>query len=156
MPYSYQGDTEKIAKAYGKELNVSWKGSNEICHAIKGMMVDKAIVYLEKVQKKEDFIPYRRYKKGKSHRTYTKKGVVSGAYPVKASKEIAKLLKHVKANAEHKGLNAEKMKIVHATAHRAMKLQRMRTRSWGGQWPFDLGPYSNITLTNIEIVAKEV
>ncbi len=143
MPYSYQKSEKKTAKAYGKEINVSWKQCNEVCNFIKGKNVNKAIKYLEKVTKKEEFIPYRRYVKGVGHRT----GGQIGRYPVKASKIIIKLLENAKANAEFKNLEADKMKIEHASAYKAMTLDRIK--------PKGRAKTHNIELTNIEIVLKE-
>lgn len=151
--YSYQGDTKKIAKAYGKELNVSWKGCNEVCYAIKGKFVDKALAYLDRVQKKEDFIPYRRYKRHKAHR----KGGIPGGYPIKAARVVSDILKNAKANAEQKGLNTERLKIIHATAFKALTLERTRPKGRGGRgMPFSRGLMHNIELTNIEVIVREV
>jgi len=143
MPYSYQKSEKKTAKAYGKRINVSWKQCNEICHFIKGKKADKAIKYLEKVVTKEEFIPYRRYTKGVGHR---KEGKI-GRYPVKASKIIIKLIKNAKANAEFKNLDTTKLRIDHATAYKAMTLERIK--------PKGRAKTHNIELTNIEIVLKE-
>ena len=143
MPYSYQKSEKKTAKAYGKEINVSWKQCNEVCHFIKGKNVDKAVQYLEKVTAKEAFIPYRRYMKGVGHRT---KGQI-GRYPVKASKIIIKLLQNAKANAEFKGMDSKKLRIEHASAYKAVTLDRIKAKG--------RAKTQNIELTNIEIVVKE-
>jgi large subunit ribosomal protein L22 len=146
MPYSYELDKEdekKTAKAYGKEVNISWKKANEICHAIRGMNVDKAIAYLERVVKKEDFVPFRRFNKKVGHRA----GGKPGRYPVKASKKVIEILKNAKANAGNKGLNDERLKIEHATANKALTLERIRSK---GKWM-----RHNIELTNVEIILRE-
>lgn len=151
--YSYQGNTKKTARAYGKEINVSWKACNEVCYAVKGMFVDKALVYLNKVQKKEDFIPYRRYKRHKAHR----KGGKPGGYPIKAAGVVSDILKSAKANAEQKGLNTERLKVVHATAYKALTLERIKPKGRGGRgMPFSVGMAHNIELADVEIVVREV
>ena len=153
--YSFQLDVDdkKISKAYGKNLNVSWKDSNEVCYAVKGMFVDKALVYLEKVQNKEDFIPFRRYKRHRAHR----KGGKPGGYPIKAAKFVSKVLRNAQANAEQKGLDVEKLKIKHATAMKSITLERIRPKGRGGSsWPYSRGMMANIDLTNIEIILQEV
>ena len=147
MPYSFQiekEDEKKIAKAFGNELNISPKHANEVCYAIKGMLVDKALEYLKRVQEKKEFIKFRRYKKKIPHR---RKGI-PGRYPVKAAGKISEILLNVKANAEYKGLNTERIKIIHATAYKALTLERIKPK--GRARP------SNIELTNIEIIVKEV
>ena len=144
MPYSYQKNEKKIAKAYGKEVNVSWKHCNEICYFLKGKNVDKAIQILEKVIAKEMYLPFRRYTKGIGHR---EKGQI-GRYPVKASGVIIKLLENAKANAEFKDLDTKKLKIEHASAYHAITLDRTK--------PKGKAKTMNIELTNIEIILKEV
>jgi large subunit ribosomal protein L22 len=146
MPYSYELDKEdekKTAKAYGKELNMSFKKANEVCHVIRGMKVDKAVAYLERVIKKEDYVPFRRYLKKIGH----KKGGKPGKYPVKVAKKIIELLKSAKANAGHKGLNDERLKIEHAAANKALTLDRIKPK---GRWRVH-----NIELTNVEIILRE-
>ena len=146
MPYSYELDEEdekKTAKAFGKEVNVSPKKSNEVCYAIRGMKVDKAIAYLERVIKKKDYVPFRRFNTKVGHRS----GGQPGRYPIKVSKKVIELLKNAKANASQKGLNDERLKIEHATANKALTLKRIRSR---GKWMMH-----NIELTNIEIIVRE-
>ena len=144
MPYSYQGTDKKIAKAYGKDLNVSWKHCNEVCRAIKGKNINKALAYLEKVLKKEDFIPFKRYNTGVPHRS----GGQPGRYIPKSVKIIKALLENAKANAEFKDLNSDNLKIEHATASKSSTLERTK--------PKGRMKKQNIELTNIEIVVKEV
>ena len=112
MKFSYQvGNEKKVAKAFGKEFNISWKHANEICYAIKGMMLNKAIVYLEKVQRKEDFVPLRRHNKQVPHRKGKGRNTKAGRWPVKAAKQIVGVLQNAASNAEYKGLDVDKLKI---------------------------------------------
>jgi len=149
MPYSYEQDEEdekKTAKAYGKEINMSFKKSNEVCHAIRGMKVDAAIAFLEKVITKEAFVPFRRYRTKIGH----KRGGMAGKYPRKPAKKIIELLKNAKANAEHKGLNDERLKIEHSTANKALEFPRIRPKGGKGS------PRAhNMELTNVEIILRE-
>ena len=144
MPYSYQGETEGTARAFGKEVNVSPKHANEICFAIKGRRVDAALGFLKKVQAEEAYVPFRRYNKKVPHR----KGGQPGRYPVKAARIVARVLENAKANADHRGLDTEKLKVEHASAYKAMVLERGKPK---GRWKAH-----NIELTDIEIVVKEV
>jgi large subunit ribosomal protein L22 len=146
MPYSYELDEDeekKTAKAYGKEINMSPKKANEVCYAVRGMKVDKALAYLEQVVKKKAFVPFRRYNKKVGHRA----GGVPGRYPVKAAKKIIELIKNAKANAVHKGLNDEKLKIEHITAYKSTTWQRGK--------PKGKMKTHNIDLTNVEVILRE-
>ena len=47
--FSYPYDPEIHAAARGAGLNVSPKAAREVCHALKGMELEKAKTYLERV-----------------------------------------------------------------------------------------------------------
>ena len=152
MKYSYHGaeskEDKKIAKAFGKELNISWKHANEICYAVRGMMLNKALAYLERVQRKEDFVTLRRHKKQVPHRKGKGRISKTGRWPVKAAKSVAEVLQNASANAEYKGLDADKLKVEHATAYRSIELERRK--------PKGSAITHNIELTNIEVVVREL
>jgi large subunit ribosomal protein L22 len=142
-------DPEKTVKASGREIRVSHKHSREICHTVKGMMLTKAKGYLRDVIDKQKAVPFKRYCKKAGHR----RGLVNsfaGRYPIKASARVLKVLENAEANAENKGLDVDKLRIIHAAAYRGMKIKRFTPRAHGRASPkFE-------TLTHIEIVLGEV
>ncbi|MBI4214733.1 50S ribosomal protein L22 [archaeon] len=145
MPYSMritESDEKNIAKAYAKDVNVSYKHCNELCYAIKGMKVKKAEKFLEDVSSHKVFLPMRRYKKKIGH----KAGGKIGQYPEKAVNVVQKLLGSAVANAEFRGLNEEKLHVWHATAYKAAVVPRGKPR---GRWKAH-----NIELTNIEMILR--
>ena len=141
-------DPEKTVKASGRELRVSHKHSREICHTVKGMMLTKAKGYLRDVIDKQKAVPFKRYCKKAGHR----RGLVNsfaGRYPIKASARVLKVLENAEANAENKGLDVERLRIIHAAAYPGMKLKRFTPRAHGRASPkFD-------TTTHVEIVLDE-
>lgn len=154
MPYSYvisDKDEKNVARAYGREVNVSPKNTNEVCAAIRGMMTKKALEYLENVQAKKDFVPLKKYFKKVPHR----KGGVPGRYPKKAAKRVEEVLKNAIANAEHKGLDADRLKIIHAAANKGFTLERVRPKGRGGHGIIHQGVMHNIDLTNIQIIVRK-
>ncbi len=141
-------DPEKTAKASAREIRVSHKAAREICRTIKGMMLSKAKEYLKDVFDKKKPVPYKRFTKKLGHRHGLDKSYV-GKYPVKAAKHTLKLLEGVEANAENKGLDIDKLRIIHASASQGMKIKRYRPRAQGRATPrFD-------TLCHIEIAVEE-
>jgi len=81
------------AIARGKDLGISTKHAVAICDFIRGKKVSEAIEQLEKVAKMKLAMPM----KGEiPHR----KGMMSGRYPVNASRAMIKLLKSLDANAK--------------------------------------------------------
>lgn len=141
-------DPEKTVKASGREIRVSHKHSREVCHTVKGMMLTQAKEYLRDVMEKKKAVPFRRYNKKAGHR----RGLVktfAGRYPIKAAERILKVLESAEANAENKGLDVDKLRIIHAAAYPGMKIKRFTPRAHGRASPkFD-------TLTHIEIVLGE-
>jgi len=142
-------DPERTAKASGRELRISPKHAREICKAIKGMMLEDAKSFLEDVIAMRRPVPFRRYKKKVPHRRGLQ-GFCTGRFPVKAANHILRLLKEVEANAEFKGLNTEKLKIIHAAAYPGAKIKKFFPRAFGRSSPnFEI-------LTHVEIVVQEV
>jgi large subunit ribosomal protein L22 len=142
-------DPARTVKCAGRELRISPKAATEICRSIKGMKLAEAKELLESVIAKKRAIPYRRYKKEVPHRNLQEKWY-AGRYPVKAARKILKLLEELEANAEYKGLDIEKLKIIHAASQRGMKIKKYIPRAFGRSSPhFE-------TLTHIELVGYEV
>ena len=142
-------DPERTAKASGRELRISPKHAREICKTIKGMMLEDAKKFLEDVIALRRPVPFRRYKKKVPHRRGLQ-GFCTGRFPVKAARHILRLLNEVEANAEFKGLNTEKLKIIHAAAYPGMKIKKFFPRAFGRSSPnFEI-------LTHVEIVVQEV
>lgn len=130
--------------AIGKERRMSPKQAMEICRAIKGMSLKEAKEYLEAVQLKQRPVPILRHRKKVAHRGA--KG--SGQYPVKAAREILKVLKNAEANASYKGLDVEKLRVVHASAYKGISIPGYIPRAFGRSSP------ANTPLTNVEIILK--
>lgn len=145
------GKESKTAKAVMKNANISLKYSTEVCNQIKGMYVTKAINWLEKIKNKEEYLPLKKYHKKVAHRKgESKKGVKSGRYPQKVTKTFIELLESVKNNADFKGLDAEKINIIHAFASKGMG--RVTYQSKG-----KIGGKARIrNATHIEIIVSEV
>ncbi len=135
-------------RASGREIDVSAKAAREVCVAIKGSLVKDAKEYLEAVQSKKASVPFRRYKRGGAHRSETP-GFHAGAYPVKAAKEVLNVLNNLEANAEFKGLDLDRLKIIHAAAERGRLTKSFTPRAQGRSSP------SFNTLVHIEMVATE-
>lgn len=145
--YSTEVDPDKTAKAYGFELRCSPKDSRNIAHAIKGMTLESAKKYLEKVIALEKAVPAVYHNKKVSHR----KGKMGpGSYPRTAARYILKVLENVENNAEYKGFDVENMRIVHISAYRGRVTPGIMPRAYGRATD------KNRSTTNIEIIIEEV
>ena len=112
------------AVANGSAMRVSKKHSMYICDFIRGKSVDESIEYLQGVVKLKKIIPF----KGEiPHRKGA--GMMSGRYPVSASKEFIYLLKGLKGNIVENGMDLDKTKISYASASWAARPQRSGGRS---------------------------
>lgn len=141
-------DPEKTAKASGRENRVSHKHAREVCKTIKGMPLANAKQYLRDVVAKKKAVPFTRYNKKAGHRHGLIKAA-AGRYPIKAAGQILKIIQSAEANAENKGLDVERLRVLHAAAYGGTKVKRFTPRAHGRASPkFE-------TLTHIEIVLEE-
>lgn len=141
-------DPEKTVKASAREIRVSHKSAREVCRTIKGMMLTKAKQYLRDVIDKKKPVPYRRFTKKLGHRHGLEKAY-AGRYPVKTAKYILKTLEGAEANAENKGLDIDRLRIIHAAASQGMKMKRYMPRAQGRATPhYEI-------LSHIEVVLQE-
>ncbi|MEM3031772.1 MAG: 50S ribosomal protein L22 [Nitrososphaerota archaeon] len=135
---------ENAAKASAREVDVSPKWAREVCEAIKGLKISEARALLERVVERRELIPYKRYRKKRAHHAQTRG---PGGYPVKVARIMLKLLDGLEANAEFKGLDLDRVKIVHASAHKGRRIRKYIERAFGRSSPY------HKTLTHIELVA---
>ncbi|PDM26635.1 50S ribosomal protein L22 [Candidatus Bathyarchaeota archaeon B24-2] len=138
-------DPYTMVKASGREVSISHKAAREICKTIKGMRLEVAKEFLQKVILKKTPVPFRRYKKKVAHRRGLQK-FYAGRYSVKAAREILKVLENAEANAEYKGLDTDNLYIIHASAYPGIKRKKFIPRAFGRSSPyFD-------TLCHVELV----
>jgi large subunit ribosomal protein L22 len=139
---------EKTVRASAREARVSHKSAREVCRTIKGMNLTQAKQYLKDVAAEKKPVPYRRFTKKAGHRHGLEKAF-AGRYPVKAATRILKLLEGAEANAENKGLDTDRLRIIHAATSQGMKIKRFRPRAHGRASP------SFETLCHIEVALEE-
>lgn len=148
--YSIQGlDPDTTAIASGRDLRIKPKAAREICNYIKGMKLERAKEMLQDVIDMKTPIPYKRHRKKLPHRKGAQ-GFDAGRYPQKAAREVLKVLGSVEANAEFKGLYADRLKIIHIAAHRGRVIRKFIPRAFGRA-----SPYFN-HLTHVEVAVEEV
>lgn len=153
MPqYSYafhNFDKARHVRASVREKSISHKHSREIAVAISGKSIEKAREFLENVVAKKEAVPYRRYHNEVAHRSNIRDGFSAGRFPQKAAKEFLKLLDNLESNAEYKGMDLDRLRIVSAVVHKGTKLKRFQPRAMGRSSPkYD-------TLVHVELVAQE-
>ena len=136
-------------KASARELRVSPKHATEVCSTIKGMKLYQAKTYLQNVVAKRQPVPIRKHKKKIPHRRGLQKAY-AGRYPVKAAQKVLQVLENAEANAEYKGLDMERLKIIYASAHPGMKIKRYIQRAFGRSTP------RFKTLCHIELILEQL
>jgi large subunit ribosomal protein L22 len=147
--YAFQNyDSTRHVRSSLREKQISHKHAREIAHKIKGMSIEKARDYLQAVINKERAVPFKRFKEQVGHRSDP--GVMSGRYPEKSATEFIKLLDNLESNAEYKGMDLDRLKIVNATVHKGVLIKRFIPRAMGRATP------KNNVLTHVELVAQEI
>jgi large subunit ribosomal protein L22 len=125
-------DSERIAKASGRDLRIKPKHAREVCATIKGMKVEQAKEFLEKVIQLKQSVPFRRHKKKLPHRKDLKQFKwYGGRYPQKTAARIYEILSAVESNGEYKGLDIDMCRIIHAAAHHGRIIKRYIERARG-------------------------
>lgn len=149
--YAFQYfDKARHVRAAVREKSISHKHSREIALAIKGLSIEKAREFLENVVAKKIAVPYRRYNNEVAHRSNIRDGFSAGRYPQKAAHEFLRLLDNLESNAEYKGMDLDRLRIVSAVTHKGTKIKRFQPRAMGRSSPkYD-------TLVHVELVAQEV
>ncbi len=147
--YSFQNfDPERMARASGRDLRMSPKHSVELLREIRGMMVNDALRYLDDVIALKRPVPMKRFNDSQGHKPG--RGFGPGRYPVKVAKAVKKILLNAKNNAEQKGLDVDRLKVIHAAAHRGPVLRGYTPKAYGRATPF------NEQTTHVEIVVEEI
>ena len=147
--YAFQNyDATKHVRSSLREKDISHKHAREIAVAIKGLSIEKARDYLQAVINKKRAISFGRYKNQVGHRSDP--GMMSGRYPQKSAKEFIKVLDNLESNAEYKGMDLDRLKIINATVHKGVLVKRFTPRAMGRATP------KNNVLTHVELVAQEI
>ena len=146
--FSFQNfDSTKHVRAAIREKPISHKHAREIALAIKGLSIEKARDYLLDVTKFKRSIPFKRYKNQVGHKSDP--GTMSGRYPQKAATEILRLLDNLESNAEYKGMDLDRLKIINTTVHKGRLLKRFIPRAMG------TSSAKNNALIHVEILAQQ-
>jgi large subunit ribosomal protein L22 len=147
--YSIFGlDADKTALGSGREIRISPKAAREICNELRGLRLEAAKTYLEEVIAMRQAVPFRRHDKKVGHRKGLHKAD-TGRYPVKASKEILRVLQNAENNADYKGLDLDRLRVTHISAYPGRVLKRFIERARGRSSSF------NEQLVHIEVVLTE-
>lgn len=145
------GKKSKTARAITTNAPISLKFSTEIVNQIKGKYLNKIILWLKRIENEEEFLPLKMYDKKVAHRKgEAKKGSKAGRYPKKVVRAWAELLESVKNNADFKGLDEEKLVIIHAFASSGINRYSYQSKGRIG------GKARRRNATHIEVIVSEV
>ena len=147
--YAFQNyDATRHVRSSLREKDISHKHAREVAVAIKGMSIEKARDYLQAVIHKDRAVAFRRFKNQVGHKSDP--GMMSGRYPQKTAKEFIKVLDNLESNAEYKGMDLDRLKIINATVHKGVMIKRFIPRAMGRATP------KNNVLTHVELIAQEM
>ncbi len=147
--YAFQNyDATRHVRASLREKDISHKHAREVAVSIKGLSIEKARDFLQAVINKERAVAFGRFKNQVGHKSDP--GMMSGRYPQKTAKEFIKVLDNLESNAEYKGMDLDRLKIVNATVHKGVVIKRFTPRAMGRATP------KNDVLTHVELVGQEI
>jgi large subunit ribosomal protein L22 len=113
------------------------------------MPITAAISLLELVTEKKAAIAFRRHKLKVGHRSELQ-GFPTGSYPVKTAKAFVSVLRNLQSNSEFKGLDPERVRIIHSSAFAGRTIKDYVPRAFGRS------SANYHQLVHIELVGKEV
>ncbi|MBQ71230.1 MAG: 50S ribosomal protein L22 [Euryarchaeota archaeon] len=159
----------RLATARSVQVDMHVKHCFEVCRAIKNKTAGEAIAFLNQVLKidsnradvrrKAAAVPFRlgsgnkrKRRSGPSMVGHRKGGIGPGRYPVKASREIIKLIESAMENAryQYEDIDAEEMLITHIAAHRGRIRKGWIPRARGRATP------SNHYQVNLEVFLEDM
>lgn len=122
----------KSCTTSAKDLRVHFKNTFETARAIRGMLLNKAEAYLRQVLDHQRCVPFTRYD-GATGRTGQAKewGTTHGRWPEKSVKAVLNLLTNLRANAEAKRLNVDKLVVANVQVNQAAHGRRRTFRAHG-------------------------
>ncbi|KAI5186103.1 large subunit ribosomal protein L17e [Nematocida homosporus] len=149
--YAYTPENnDKAVKAAMKNAKISYKNTHQTVTILRGMWLTSAIKYMDDVLARQRCIPMRKYNGGVPRRAQAKEfGVLQGRWPEKSVTQVKSILKSMQKTAVHKGLDASKMKIMHAQVQRAPIIHNRTYRAHGRVTAWNKSP------CHIELVAEE-
>lgn len=127
-----------------------FKNTRETAHALKRMTLRRATRYLKNVVIKKEIIPFKRFNGGVGRKAQAQVfKVTQGRWPKKSAEILLELLKNAEANADVKGLDADRLVIDHIQVNRAPKIRRRTYRAHGRINPYQSSP------CHIELILSE-
>ncbi|MBN2127029.1 MAG: 50S ribosomal protein L22 [Candidatus Diapherotrites archaeon] len=110
--YHCEFNEKTDARAVASNQPASLKYSTQIIREIKGKTMKRAEAFLQNVTERKEFIPLVKYTSGAGHKKGdAKNGAKAGRYSDRTCEVFLNLLNSVKANADYKGLDKEKLLI---------------------------------------------
>ena len=128
--------TLTAAKAKVADLRVHYKNTYNVARAVKGLMLKRAVVYLENCLEHKQIIPFRKYVRAGRHAQLKEFGANTGRWPEKSIKAVRELLINLKANAEKNSLDTDKCVISHFACQQAVQGRRRTYRAHGRVTPY--------------------
>ena len=159
----------RLATARSVQVDMHVKHCFEVCRAVKNKTAGEAIAFLNQVLKidsnradvrrKAAAVPFRlgsgnkrKRRSGPSMVGQRKGGIGPGRFPVKASREIIKVIESAMENAryQYEDIDAEEMLITHIAAHRGRIRKGWIPRARGRATP------SNHYQVNLEVFLEDM
>ena len=146
--FSFPYNPEIHAAARGTGLDISPKAAREVCKAIKGMDLEKAKDYLERVINMNQAVPFKRHDGKVGHRRG--KGMSTGRYPVKTAGAILKVIESAGNNGEAIHIDIENWRILHIATSRGVSVESRFPRARGRATP------KMRESANVEVILEEI
>ncbi|OYT26252.1 MAG: 50S ribosomal protein L22 [Thermoprotei archaeon ex4572_64] len=134
--YGVKITSDQIVKARGHEYRISWKKAVEVASFIKYFTLKQAQDYLKRVIELKTPIPIRRFTRKQAHHTTPWRGWPIAKWPIRVSRAFLEVLENLENNAIYKGLDIDRVVLVHIATHKGIKIRNYMPRAFGRSTPW--------------------
>jgi len=142
VKYAFKSDNLEAARTRQNTAPVSFKNTHATARAIRGMNVEKAMAYLDRVLEHKSCVPFYRFRHGVGRQSQAGEwSIDQGRFPEKSVNLIKDLLKQAVGNAKalHKKEPSE-LFITHIEVQRAAGRRRRTFRAHGSVGKYESQP----------------
>ncbi|XP_018322460.1 60S ribosomal protein L17-like [Agrilus planipennis] len=130
-------DLQNYCKAKASSMPVHFKNTVEVANVLRGKTIKRANAYLKNVIAKKECVPFKKFKGGVGRCAQAKQfKVTQGRWPRKSARFLLDLLRNAVSNAEYKGMDTDRLHILHIKVNSAPLNRRRTFRAHGHITPY--------------------
>lgn len=142
VKYAFKSDNLETGRTRCNRAPVSFKNTHATARAVRGMNVEKALAYLDRVLEHKSCVPFYRFRHGVGRQSQAGEwSIDQGRFPEKSVNLVRDMIKQAAGNAKalHKK-EASELYISHIEVQRAAGRRRRTFRAHGSVGKYESQP----------------